>query len=74
MADFSLSTLKQLAPQAFAIALLGLIEAVSISRAIATKSHQRIDSNQEFLGRACLILSVASFLVMLDQVRLHALG
>lgn len=49
--DFSLSTLKQLAPQAFAIALLGLIEAVSISRAIATKSHQRIDSNQEFFGQ-----------------------
>lgn len=49
--DLTLSTLKQLAPQAFAIALLGLIEAVSISRAIATKSHQRIDSNQEFFGQ-----------------------
>jgi SulP family sulfate permease len=49
--DFNPSTLKKLAPQAFAIALLGLIEAVSISRAIATKSHQRIDSNQEFFGQ-----------------------
>ncbi len=49
--DFSLSTFRQIAPDAFAIALLGLIEAVSISRAIASKSHQRIDSNQEFIGQ-----------------------
>lgn len=49
--DFSLQTIKQLAPQAFAVALLGLIEAVSISRAIASKSHQRIDGNQEFFGQ-----------------------
>jgi len=31
--------------------LLGLIEAVSISRAVATKSNQRINSNQEFIGQ-----------------------
>ncbi|MCB1321286.1 MAG: SulP family inorganic anion transporter, partial [Leptospiraceae bacterium] len=31
--------------------LLGLIEAVSISRAIASRSHQRIDGNQEFIGQ-----------------------
>lgn len=49
--DFSFTTIKQLAPEAFAIALLGLIEAVSISRAIATKSNQRIDSSQEFIGQ-----------------------
>ncbi|RVU86618.1 SulP family inorganic anion transporter [Leucothrix sargassi] len=49
--DFSLDSIKQLAPQAFAVALLGLIEAVSISRAIAAKSHQRIDGNQEFFGQ-----------------------
>lgn len=51
MPDFSLATIKMLAPQAFAVALLGLIEAVSISRAIASKSHQRIDGNQEFFGQ-----------------------
>jgi SulP family sulfate permease len=49
--DFSLATIKMLAPQAFAIALLGLIEAVSISRAVATKSGQRINANQEFIGQ-----------------------
>ncbi|MBF0264945.1 MAG: SulP family inorganic anion transporter [Gammaproteobacteria bacterium] len=51
MPDFSLDTIKALAPEAFAIALLGLIEAVSISRAVATKSGQRINSNQEFIGQ-----------------------
>ncbi len=49
--DFSLANIKMLAPQAFAVALLGLIEAVSISRAVATKSGQRINANQEFIGQ-----------------------
>lgn len=48
---FSLETIRMLAPEAFAVALLGLIEAVSISRAVATKSHQRINANQEFIGQ-----------------------
>jgi SulP family sulfate permease len=48
---FSLETIKVLAPEAFAVALLGLIEAVSISRAVATKSSQRINANQEFIGQ-----------------------
>jgi len=51
MPDFSLRTLKSLAPEAFAIALLGLIEAVSISRSVATKSYQRITPSQEFVGQ-----------------------
>ncbi|MCG6970919.1 MAG: sodium-independent anion transporter, partial [Gammaproteobacteria bacterium] len=41
---FSFETIKTLAPEAFAVALLGLIEAVSISRAVATKSNQRINA------------------------------
>ena len=49
--DFSLSVIRQLAPEAFAVALLGLIEAVSIARSVATRSHQRIDGNQEFIGQ-----------------------
>jgi SulP family sulfate permease len=49
--DFSIATIRMLAPEAFAVALLGLIEAVSISRAIATKSNQRIHANQEFIGQ-----------------------
>ncbi|HEC13133.1 MAG TPA: SulP family inorganic anion transporter [Acidiferrobacteraceae bacterium] len=49
--EFSFSAIKTLAPEAFAVALLGLIEAVSISRAVAAKSNQRIDPNQEFIGQ-----------------------
>ena len=49
--DFTLNSLKALAPEAFAIALLGLIEASSIGRSIATKSNQRINANQEFIGQ-----------------------
>lgn len=51
MPDLSFPALKLLAPEAFAVALLGLIEAVSISRSIASKTHQRIDGNQEFIGQ-----------------------
>ncbi|HFC05107.1 MAG TPA: SulP family inorganic anion transporter, partial [Rhizobiales bacterium] len=49
--DLSFDALRLMAPNAFAIALLGLIEASSIARAIASKSHQRIDGNQEFIGQ-----------------------
>ena len=49
--DLSLSSLQTLGSGAFAIALLGLIEAVSIARAIALRSHQAIDGNQEFIGQ-----------------------
>lgn len=57
---FSFETIRMLAPEAFAVALLGLIEAVSISRAVATKSSQRIDPNQEFIGQG-LSNAVGSF-------------
>ena len=45
------ASLRQLAPPALAVAMLGLAEAVSIARSIATKSEQLIDSNQEFIGQ-----------------------
>ena len=51
MPTLSLETLRELLPNAFAIALLGLIEAVAIARSIAVKSGQRIDGNQEFVGQ-----------------------
>lgn len=49
--DFSLGALKQVAMPALVITMLALTEAVSISRAIATRSEQRIDGNQEFVGQ-----------------------
>lgn len=49
--DFSWKNIQVLAPNAFAIALLGLIEAVAIARAIGLQSQQQIDGNQEFIGQ-----------------------
>lgn len=51
MADFSFKSIQALGSGALAIALLGLVEAVSIGRSIALKSGQRIDANQEFIGQ-----------------------
>jgi len=44
--------LRQLAPGAMALGLLGLVEAVSIARSVATRSGQKIHGNQEFIGQA----------------------
>jgi len=49
--DFSFGSLKSMAVPALVITLLALTEAVSISRSIATKTEQRIDGNQEFVGQ-----------------------
>jgi sulfate permease, SulP family len=49
--DFSLDTLKTALGPALVITMLALTEAVSISRAIAVRSEQRIDGNQEFIGQ-----------------------
>ena len=48
---WSLETLRQLASIALALTLLSLTEALAIARAVALKSGQRIDGNQEFLGQ-----------------------
>ncbi|HRJ70067.1 MAG TPA: sulfate permease, partial [Beijerinckiaceae bacterium] len=41
----------QLTPTALAVTLFALTEAISISRALAVKSEQHINSNQEFIGQ-----------------------
>jgi len=51
MPDFSRETLHQVLFPALVVTMLALTEAVSISRAIAVKSEQRIDGNQEFIGQ-----------------------
>lgn len=48
---FSLEALRKTASIAVAVTMLGLTEAVSIGRAIALRSEQRIDGNQEFIGQ-----------------------
>lgn len=49
--DFSLPALKATLGPALVITMLALTEAVSIGRAIAVRSEQRIDGNQEFVGQ-----------------------
>lgn len=47
----SFGLIEQLGSSALAIAILGLTEAVSIARSVATQSRQRIDTTQEFIGQ-----------------------
>jgi SulP family sulfate permease len=49
--DFSLETIRNLAPAALAMTLFALTEAVSIGRAIGIRSGQLVDGNQEFIGQ-----------------------
>ena len=58
--DFTWERIGNLGSGALVLALLGLIEAVAISKAIALQSHQNISNNQEFIGQG-LSNMVASF-------------
>lgn len=49
--SMELHEIQLLAQPAFAIALIGLLEAVSIARALAIKAGQDLNSNQEFVGQ-----------------------
>ena len=51
MPDFSAGTWRTLAPIALALTVIGLTEAISSARAVAARSGQRIDGNQEFTGQ-----------------------
>ena len=53
--------LGQLASGALAIALLGLVEAVSIAKSISDQTRQRLNINREFIGQGLGNLSAAFF-------------
>ncbi len=59
--DFSLAVWKELASAAFAVTLFALTEAVSIARALAARSGQLLDSNQEFIGQGMSNLAGSFF-------------
>jgi SulP family sulfate permease len=59
--DFSLAALKKTFGPALVITMLALTEAVSIARAIAVRSEQRIDGNQEFIGQGLSNIAGAFF-------------
>ena len=59
--DLSADTLKTLMGIAVGVTLLSLTEAMSIARAVALKSGQRIDANQEFVGQGLSNIAASFF-------------
>lgn len=59
--DFSYHSVSQFMSSAIALATLGLIQTVSISKAIATKTGQHINSNQEFIGQGVTNIACSLF-------------
>ncbi|MSQ21056.1 MAG: SulP family inorganic anion transporter [Betaproteobacteria bacterium] len=59
--NFSPEAFRQLAGIAIAVTVLSLTEAISIARAIALRSGQRIDGNQEFIGQGLANITASFF-------------
>jgi SulP family sulfate permease len=49
--ELSLEAIRKTLSPAVVVGIVGLTEAISIGRAIAVRSEQRIDANQEFIGQ-----------------------
>lgn len=49
--DFNFENMRMLTSGAITLALIGLVEAVSISRVIALQSQQKLNNNQEFISQ-----------------------
>src|ERR1035438_7314836 len=54
-----LHLLPELAGTAIAISILGMLEAVSITKGLAAKSGQRIEPNQELIGMGAANIACA---------------
>jgi SulP family sulfate permease len=57
----ALTNTAKLAPGALAIAILGLVEAVSIAKSIADQTRQRVNVNREFIGQGLANLTASLF-------------
>jgi SulP family sulfate permease len=62
--EVRLSWLGDLAPSSFALAMLGILEALAIAKAIAQKSGQKLDFNQQILAEGLGNLTGAFFRCM----------
>ncbi len=56
-----LKLIGQIATGSLAIAVIGLVETISIARMIAARTGQRLDSNQEFVGQGLANIASAFF-------------
>ncbi|MEF3273580.1 MAG: STAS domain-containing protein [Chloroflexus sp.] len=61
LASWDIELIGNLFNGALALAIIGLVEAVSIARAIAGYTGQRIDSNQEFVGQGLANIAAGLF-------------
>src|SRR5258708_37491581 len=59
MPSFDPAVWRTLAPATLALTALALAQAVSVARAVAAKSGQRIDGNQEFIGQGLSNIAAA---------------
>jgi len=59
--DLSYGSLTTLLFPALMVAVIGLTEAVAIARSVATKSGQRLDADQEFIGQGLSNLAGSLF-------------
>lgn len=59
--DLTPDTLRNLMGIALGVTVLGLTEAMSIARAVALRSGQRIDANQEFVGQGLANITASFF-------------
>jgi sulfate permease, SulP family len=58
---FDLNAMRELIPGTFAIGLVALAEAISIGRAVASMSGDRIDSDREFIGQGLANIAASFF-------------
>ncbi len=56
-----LRLIGQLSTTALSVAAIGLVEAISNARALASQTGQRLDSNQEFVGQGLANIACAFF-------------
>ncbi|MFQ3789155.1 SulP family inorganic anion transporter [Halomonas sp. A29] len=61
MPSLSFDTLRLLTPGAIALGLLGLVEATAIARAMAVRTGERLNGNQEFIGQGLSNIGGAFF-------------
>src|SRR5439155_22389250 len=59
--DLSIDTLTKVAPTALATTILALTLGISIGRTLGSRSGQRIDANQEFIGQGISNLAGSFF-------------
>ena len=61
LSSLNLRLIGDLSIGALVVAIIGLVEVTSVSRAIATQTGQRLDSNQEFVGQGLASLFAGLF-------------